>query len=109
VWHGDLRRYAAWGGLAASGAFLTASSGHAEESHEGQEDRVQRLERRMDAILKEVEGLRDEVARARQRPIAADDLKKVTNQLKGQCTPVVVNGKATDYENAITTRAQVDF
>jgi len=24
-------------------------------------------------------------------------------------TPVVVNGKATDYENAITTRAQVDF
>ena len=24
-------------------------------------------------------------------------------------TPVIVNGKGTDYENAITTRAQLDF
>jgi phosphate-selective porin OprO and OprP len=93
---GFLRRWAAWGGLGLFGAILGAPCGQAEEGQEPQEDRVQRLERRMDAILKEVEGLRDEVARGRQRPAASDDLTKEVNQLKGRVAEVQEQAAATD-------------
>jgi len=93
---GFLRRWAAWGGVGLFGAILSAPCGHAEEGQEPQEDRVQRLERRMDAILREVESLRDEVARGRQRPAAADDLTKEVNQLKGRVAEVQEQAAATD-------------
>jgi phosphate-selective porin OprO/OprP len=91
-----LRRRAAWGGAAVCAALALAPyQGLAEESGQD-EDRVQRLERRMDAILREMEQLRDEVSRSRKSAGGSDDLRKEVNQLKGTVAEVQEQANATD-------------
>src|SRR4051812_10786132 len=91
-----MRRCAAWGGTALYAVLSGSPHCYAADELLADEDRVQRLERRMDAILHEVEQLRDEVARNGRRPAASDDLRKDVNQLKGTVAEVQEQAAATD-------------
>jgi len=90
-----LRRRAAWGGTALYAVLIAGPHSYA-AGEAADDDRVQRLERRMDAILQEVEQLRDEVARNGRRPASSDDLRKDVNQLKGRVAEVQEQAAATD-------------
>jgi phosphate-selective porin OprO/OprP len=81
---------------AACAAVLTAQSARAQDEQESAEDRAKRIERRMDALIKEMEQLREEVAKGKQRAGASDDLRKDVNQLKGQVAEVKEQAAATD-------------
>ena len=79
------------------GLQLPVSGALAHEPQESSEELVKRLERRMDAVIRELEQLRDEVARNRQRrPPASEDLRKDVNQLKGQVAEVQEQVAAAD-------------
>ncbi len=92
---GIVRRHAALGGVALYGALLSTPYGYAQQPGDD-EERVQRLERRMDAILREVEQLRAEVARNARRPAASEDVNKQINELKGRVAEVQEQAAATD-------------
>jgi phosphate-selective porin OprO/OprP len=81
---------------AACVAALATSSVRAEDQQEPAKETVKRLERRVDAVIREMEQLREEVARGRQRPAANDDLRKDVNQLKGQVAEVKEQAAAAD-------------
>ncbi len=88
-----LRRRAARGCVALCVGFLSMQSSRAQDN---QDDRVERLERRMEAILKEVEQLRDEVARNRKAAPASNDVAQELKQLKGKVAEVQEQAAATD-------------
>src|SRR5689334_9283472 len=89
------RQVAVWAGAAMSAALLSSGKLGAEELSAA-DDRVQRLERRMDAVLREVEQLREEVARAKPHPGAGDDVNKQMSQIKGRVAEVQEQAAATE-------------
>ncbi|MEO8628160.1 MAG: porin, partial [Betaproteobacteria bacterium] len=74
---------------------VLAGTALGQDDQESAEDRLKRMERRMDAILREVEQLRGDVAKT-QRAVPSKQLETEVTELKGQVAEVKEQAAATD-------------